>query len=66
MFSRESDASKVALSALVRRAIERGTRLIDCQLASRHLESLGSRAIPRREFVALLEQFASPGVPDAW
>ncbi len=66
MFARESDASKVALSALVRRALERGTRLIDCQLASRHLERLGSRAIARRDFVALLDEFAAEGVADAW
>jgi leucyl/phenylalanyl-tRNA--protein transferase len=66
MFSSESDASKVALSALVRRALERGTCLIDCQLASRHLATLGSRAIARREFVALLDEHAAAGVPDAW
>lgn len=66
MFSRESDASKVALSALVRRAIARGTRLIDCQLASRHLASLGSRIIPRAAFVALLEEHAAAGIPDTW
>lgn len=66
MFSSEADASKVALSALVRRAIEHGTRLIDCQLASRHLQTLGSRTIPRREFVALLDELAGEGVPAAW
>ncbi len=66
MFSHETDASKVALSALVRRALERGTRLIDCQLASRHLHSLGSRAIRRQEFSALLAEHAAAGVPDHW
>jgi leucyl/phenylalanyl-tRNA--protein transferase len=54
MFSRESDASKAALAGLVRQCLEDGTELIDCQLASAHLRSLGSRALPRAEFVARL------------
>jgi leucyl/phenylalanyl-tRNA--protein transferase len=54
MFSRERDASKAALAHLVRIAPANGITLIDCQLASRHLESLGSRSIPRERFVALL------------
>jgi leucyl/phenylalanyl-tRNA--protein transferase len=54
MFSREPDASKVALSALVRRSIELGLQLIDCQMPSRHLSSLGSRPISRSEFLALI------------
>lgn len=66
MFSEERDASKVALSGLVRHALEVGIELIDCQLASRHLGSLGSRSIPRTEFIALLARLASPDVPDAW
>jgi leucyl/phenylalanyl-tRNA--protein transferase len=66
MFSLERDASKCALSALVRRALATGIEVIDCQLASRHLASLGSRAIPRSEFVALLARLAAPEVPDAW
>lgn len=66
MFSEQRDASKVALSALVRRSLECGIELIDCQLASRHLASLGSRSLPRAEFVAWLERLANPGVSDAW
>jgi len=54
MFSRDSDASKVALSGLVRRAATRGIEVIDCQMPTRHLGSLGSRPIPRSEFLALL------------
>ena len=56
MFSRESDASKVALSHLVDLCLELGIAVIDCQLASRHLKSLGSRSIPRSEFQCLLRQ----------
>lgn len=51
MFSLEADASKVALAALVRDMIARGGRLIDCQVASAHLERLGARSIPRPQFV---------------
>ena len=56
MFSLERDASKVALHALVRHMLARGGRLIDCQVASAHLESLGARSLPRREFVRQLEE----------
>jgi len=54
MFSREADASKVALSALVRHALATDITLIDCQMPSRHLASLGSRSIPRSEFLRLI------------
>jgi len=54
MFSRETDASKIALSELVDWSIEQGIALIDCQLPSPHLRSLGSRAMSRREFLARL------------
>ena len=60
MFSLERDASKVALAALVRAMNERNGRLIDCQVASAHLESLGARSIPRRQFVRELAE----AVPD--
>jgi leucyl/phenylalanyl-tRNA--protein transferase len=56
MFSLERDASKVALHALVQHMLARGGRLIDCQVASAHLESLGARSIPRREFVRQLDE----------
>jgi leucyl/phenylalanyl-tRNA--protein transferase len=61
MFSLERDASKVALAALVRAMIERNGRLIDCQVASAHLESLGARSIPRWQFVRELAE----AIPDA-
>jgi leucyl/phenylalanyl-tRNA--protein transferase len=48
MFSALPDASKVALAHLCRLDLA----LIDCQLPSAHLERLGARAIPRREFCA--------------
>jgi leucyl/phenylalanyl-tRNA--protein transferase len=60
MFSRERDGSKAALDGLVRQCLADGTVVIDCQQPSAHLRSLGSRAIPRKEFVALLAQAAGP------
>jgi leucyl/phenylalanyl-tRNA---protein transferase len=54
MFSRERDASKVALARLVERALVAGLQLIDCQLPTPHLRSLGSKSMPRREFSALV------------
>lgn len=60
MFSLSRDASKVALKQLVDTALARGTVLIDCQLASAHLASLGAREIPRRDFVARL----ASAIPD--
>ena len=54
MFSRRADASKVAFVELTQRCRERGIVLVDCQLPSPHLRSLGSRPIPRQEFTRLL------------
>ena len=54
MFSRRPDASKVAFVELVQRCRDRGIVLVDCQLPSPHLRSLGSRPIPRTEFTRLL------------
>jgi leucyl/phenylalanyl-tRNA--protein transferase len=56
MFSRERDASKVALAYLVALCKKNGIAVIDCQLSSQHLLSLGARAIPRVAFQALLSQ----------
>ncbi len=67
MFSRVSDASKVALIHLCQTLVARGFGLIDCQMASGHLQRLGAIQIPRRDFVALLGQFcARPGKPGPW
>jgi leucyl/phenylalanyl-tRNA--protein transferase len=55
MFTRSTDASKVALVHLVRRLRAGGCRVIDCQQATGHLASLGAREIPRRAFVELLK-----------
>ena len=59
MFSRERDASKVALAHLVAVCLRNSIAVIDCQLPSPHLASLGSRTIPRVQFQALLREHIS-------
>jgi len=54
MFHQVSDASKVALVALVDRLRERGFSLLDTQWTTEHLEQFGAIEIPRRRYLALL------------
>ncbi len=56
MFSLEADASKVALVHLIRHLENWGFSLIDCQLPSAHLFSLGAEEIRRQEFMQHLEK----------
>jgi leucyl/phenylalanyl-tRNA---protein transferase len=51
MFTRTSDASKVALVSLVRQLQTWGFRLMDCQQSSPHVMALGAESIPRGEFL---------------
>jgi leucyl/phenylalanyl-tRNA---protein transferase len=54
MFHRASDASKVALLDLVTRFAAAGGRLVDVQLTTPHLRSLGARDLPRDRFLEVL------------
>ena len=56
MFSRATNASKVAMVALVDFLLRRDVELIDCQVTSDHLLTLGAREIPRREFLRRIEK----------
>lgn len=56
MFSRVSDASKVALVYLAAQLRGWSFSMIDCQMPTHHLETLGARTIPRREFIAALAE----------
>jgi leucyl/phenylalanyl-tRNA---protein transferase len=56
MFAHASDASKVALAHLVRQLARWDFGLIDCQMNTTHLASLGAREIPRGRFGALLAE----------
>ncbi|MDZ4732880.1 MAG: leucyl/phenylalanyl-tRNA--protein transferase [Nitrospirota bacterium] len=51
MFSRVTDASKVALVSLVHQFQPWGFRLMDCQQSSPHITALGAQSIPRRDFL---------------
>ncbi len=66
MFSRESDASKVAMARLVEECRARDIQVIDCQVASSHLASLGAREVSRNDFVALLKRHARLEPNDRW
>jgi leucyl/phenylalanyl-tRNA--protein transferase len=56
MFHRQRDASKVALVGLALKLQAWGFDMIDAQVTSKHLLSLGAREIPRREFLLRLER----------
>ena len=66
MFSHSDDASKVALAKLVSICGLSNIELIDCQIASSHLASLGSRLIPRAEFLRLLARLIQFPTPNTW
>jgi leucyl/phenylalanyl-tRNA--protein transferase len=51
MFSHQSNASKYAFISLVEQLKTEGFELIDCQVYTAHLESLGARMIPRKDFL---------------
>jgi leucyl/phenylalanyl-tRNA--protein transferase len=67
MFARATDASKVALAALAAELRARGFPLIDCQMNTAHLASLGAHEIERADFlraVSALVNYAEP--PGRW
>ncbi len=67
MFMREADASKVALAALVRQLIEWDFPLIDCQMETAHLASLGARRLSREDFIRRVAELVHcPPVVSPW
>jgi leucyl/phenylalanyl-tRNA--protein transferase len=58
MFSLVSDASKIALKALVDHMMDKGMKLIDCQVTTRHLLSMGAQEMERKRFLELLGRYA--------
>lgn len=67
MFSREPDASKVALVRLARQLEAWGFGLIDCQMETPHLASMGARTLPRVAFTARLAELVNlPHLPGPW
>jgi leucyl/phenylalanyl-tRNA--protein transferase len=67
MFARRSDASKVAFVYLVRQLERWGVPMIDCQMSTSHLASLGAREIPRVEFLDRLRHLVNePMIASPW
>jgi leucyl/phenylalanyl-tRNA--protein transferase len=67
MFTRVRDASKIALVHLVERLRAAGFGMIDCQMRTAHLSSLGAREIPRAEFAKRLKELVDYGhAPGRW
>lgn len=65
MFSAQRDGSKIALVLLVQKLLEWGYRMIDCQVYSPHLISLGAEEISRSRFCRYLQQWCRQPA-DAW
>jgi leucyl/phenylalanyl-tRNA--protein transferase len=67
MFARSRDASKVALVRLAGVLADHGFGLIDGQVSSAHLSSLGAVDIPRKEFLTRISSLIKrPGWPGLW
>jgi leucyl/phenylalanyl-tRNA--protein transferase len=63
MFARQTDASKIALAALVAFCREQQIALIDCQQNTAHLASLGAKEMPRHEFLAQVAKNSQRAAP---
>ena len=57
MFSRAKNGSKIALVYLCQHMINRGFKLLDCQLVNPHLMSMGAESIPRNTFLSMLYNY---------
>jgi len=67
MFAHRSDASKIALAHLAHQLDRWGFEMIDCQMSTNHLASLGAREIRRREFVDRMRALTTLGdIPGPW
>lgn len=60
MFSNMDNASKYSFIQYVQMLRAEGVELIDCQVYTRHLESLGAASMPRRQFIRLLSDLIPP------
>lgn len=67
MFARATDASKIALAHLVKQLARWNFGMIDCQMQTAHLASVGAREIPRAEFTRSLRELVNyPQSPAVW
>lgn len=63
MFSLQTDASKIALAHLCAHLKRLGFGIIDCQMETRHLASLGAKPIPRSDFASRLDDLCAHDMP---
>lgn len=63
MFSKATNASKIAMIALSQKLQKENYRLIDCQVENDHLLSMGARCIPREDFLSFLSTLNKSAVP---
>ncbi|MDP5238136.1 leucyl/phenylalanyl-tRNA--protein transferase [Uliginosibacterium sp. 31-16] len=66
MFHRATDASKIAFAHLVRLLARENFAILDCQMSTAHLASLGGFEMPRNEFVAGLTAWTRNATPGKW
>ena len=66
MFSRRTDGSKIALVYLAAQFLRWDMPLIDCQMDTGHLRTLGARPVPRRDFVRWVEALVRQPGPTRW
>ncbi len=67
MFTRRSNASKVAFAGLTAFLLQRNYAMVDCQVKTDHLMSMGAREVPRKLFLAQLERaLSSPTKRGPW
>lgn len=67
MFSHQTDASKIAAAHLARFLEGQEFRMVDCQMRTDHLASLGAREIPRQVFLEQLQRLCqTPATPAHW
>ena len=67
MFSRRTDGSKIAIVTLAAQLTRWGFPIIDCQMPTAHLITLGATEMPRRSFVRTVERLVKePPMPSPW
>ena len=66
MFARTSNASKVALAYLCAQLTRWQFSMVDCQMVTSHLASLGAAPIPRDKFITELEKLIDCAPPAIW
>ena len=66
MFTRQTDASKVAIVTLAAQLVRWGVPIVDCQMRTGHLASLGAVDVPRRDFVRTVGHLVSQRPITPW